>query len=223
MNAKNDKMMLLEDFTDEQVYEGHKLARKIGDAIDELGKDVDAALLNLAVAMHCANHTSSMARHAGLLGPVGALVVHSNLVALHNRRIEVADKHEPPRYLLVHPEMGIYLGNCMGLGFWTKLDPAGQADAITFATESEAREHIKSWDEGPTKHEQFAFVPIRIQKRYATISECVAVGLDPWDPNAKPAEKSDGGAPEVKKAFGVVPPPQVGGDVQVNTFKPGKA
>ncbi len=29
--------------------------------------------------------------------------------------------------VIVHNEMGVYLGSCMGLGFWTLLDPAGQA------------------------------------------------------------------------------------------------
>ncbi len=51
------------------------------------------------------------------------------------------------RIVITHPEMGIYLGSFIGLGFWTMLDPAGQPSSTTFADEAEARWHVASWDE----------------------------------------------------------------------------
>jgi hypothetical protein len=51
------------------------------------------------------------------------------------------------RFVLHHPEAGIYLGNFLGMGFWSHLDPVGQPQAVTFATETEALTHIQSWDE----------------------------------------------------------------------------
>jgi len=49
--------------------------------------------------------------------------------------------------VITHPEMGIYLGNCLGLGFWTLIDPVGQPAATTFPDADAARTHISSWDE----------------------------------------------------------------------------
>lgn len=51
------------------------------------------------------------------------------------------------RTVITHPEMGVYVGHCLGLGFWTLLDSAGQPSATTFDNELDAREHIASWDE----------------------------------------------------------------------------
>ena len=36
-----------------------------------------------------------------------------------------------PRFVLYHPEDGVYLGGFMGLGFWSNLDPVGQPEAVT--------------------------------------------------------------------------------------------
>lgn len=86
------------------------------------------------------------------------------------------------RYALVSAEGdGIYLGNCMGMGFWSLLDPVGQDHAVTFPTVSEALDHVKEW-----------VTPIVVitpalevadPEGYATIAECVAAGLPGWDPD----------------------------------------
>jgi len=34
--------------------------------------------------------------------------------------------------VLYNEEMGIYLGSCMGMGFWTKLDSVGQDAVVVF-------------------------------------------------------------------------------------------
>lgn len=52
------------------------------------------------------------------------------------------------RFVITHPQMGVYLGNCMGLGFWSKMDTVGQNAAVTFASVTSAEAHISSWDEG---------------------------------------------------------------------------
>ena len=49
--------------------------------------------------------------------------------------------------LIIHEEMGIYLGHCMGLGFWTLLDPVAQGEAVVFEHLSAARSHVSSWDD----------------------------------------------------------------------------
>lgn len=83
------------------------------------------------------------------------------------------------RFVLVSPEMGIYLGNCLGLGFWSKLDPVGQPSAVTFESDADAIGHAQSWDggvpEGLTSREVEADDGI-----YASVAACVAAGLEGW-------------------------------------------
>lgn len=82
--------------------------------------------------------------------------------------------------VLVHPEWGIYLGNAMGLGFWSKLDPVGQPSAVTFPSERAAREHMATWDPPPVTGVTFHTVRPD-DGEYATMSACVAAGLDGWE------------------------------------------
>lgn len=48
--------------------------------------------------------------------------------------------------VIIHNEMGIYLGSCMGLGFWTLLDAVDQDSAALFRDEDDARKHVRSWE-----------------------------------------------------------------------------
>jgi len=84
------------------------------------------------------------------------------------------------RYALVHPEMGIYLGSAMGLGFWSKLDPVGQPAAVTFDSEQQAHDVVKTWDAPVTGYTLHA-VEIAYGV-YATVDECVRAGLPKWNP-----------------------------------------
>lgn len=84
-------------------------------------------------------------------------------------------------FVLTHPEMGVYLGSWVGMGFWSKLDPVGQASAITFPTEEAAESHMASWDGG--RPEGAACVPIEPDLgEYASVACCAKAGLDEWDP-----------------------------------------
>lgn len=83
------------------------------------------------------------------------------------------------RFVINHPEMGIYLGSCMGLGFWTKLDAAGQASAVTFQTEADAEMFMASWDGG--RPDGATLVPVVPDDgTYASVAACVAAGLNGW-------------------------------------------
>lgn len=85
--------------------------------------------------------------------------------------------------VIYNEEEGIYLGECMGLGFWSKMDPCGQEAACLFESEEEMRKYIESWNESEFKHNEFKFVPVEAKGDYATIEECVAAGLPAWDPD----------------------------------------
>jgi len=83
--------------------------------------------------------------------------------------------------VIVHPEMGIYLGGALGMGFFSKLDPVGQDCAATFEGLLEARRHIQSWD---TNNDPKDYKCVRVftkERNYATVAECMLAGLDYWD------------------------------------------
>jgi hypothetical protein len=84
--------------------------------------------------------------------------------------------------VLYHEEMGVYLGSCFGLSFWSKLDPIGQEAAITFKDSIQAAETMKHWVNIP---EDVRAVPVNsIDKHgYASIDACVKAGLPAWEPD----------------------------------------
>lgn len=92
------------------------------------------------------------------------------------------------RWLIYSEECGIYLGNCMGLGFWSKLDPVGQNAACTFSSLKDAADHVFSWEGGPPKDWVVTGVYVK-DPPYATIEECKAMGLPGWDPMAAAADR----------------------------------
>ena len=76
-------------------------------------------------------------------------------------------------------ENGIYLGNCMGLGFWTKLDPIGQLGAVTFPDVATAEAHMAEWESG--RPEGVTFVEVTADPdAYAPMEACVRAGLPGW-------------------------------------------
>ena len=88
-------------------------------------------------------------------------------------------------YVIYHEDDGIYLGNCMGFGFWTKLDPVGQDAAPIFPTEEEALQHIKAISETTPHLSDCRTVPVETESEdhYADIQACTKAGLPSWNPN----------------------------------------
>lgn len=93
------------------------------------------------------------------------------------------------RFVLYSPTDGIYLGNAMGLGFWSLLDPADQPAAVTFPTPDAAFAHVLDWDNQESKPVALEVKPVEVEVPafsqgepiYATIAECVAAGLPGWE------------------------------------------
>jgi hypothetical protein len=91
------------------------------------------------------------------------------------------------RIVIYNEEMGIYLGNALGLGFWSKLDAVGQYAAVTFECRDDAVKHIQSWNES-NNPDEYSFVLVEPSEQhgaewYASIENCVEAGLPGWDPN----------------------------------------
>lgn len=91
-----------------------------------------------------------------------------------------------PRVIITHVEWGVYLGSCMGLGFWSRLDPVGQDSAVTFDNDAQALLVVQCWDSQPDQNDlRLVEVQVQSENRYATIEEISAA--DPrlrWDPAA---------------------------------------
>lgn len=84
--------------------------------------------------------------------------------------------------VIVSPEDGIYIGNCLGMGFWTKLDPVGQPSVVTFASIKEAEDHMGTWECG--RPENISFHEVAPDNgAYASIQACVNAGLEGWIDN----------------------------------------
>jgi len=104
----------------------------------------------------------------------------------------------PERYLAWHPEAGVFLGACMGMGFWSKWDPVGQDHAPTFAKPSDVQEYINSWDDpdsmpGVEVKRVLCGAPVNHEGScYATIAECVEAGCEPWKPDNVDEEDDSG-------------------------------
>lgn len=82
------------------------------------------------------------------------------------------------RIALTHPEQGIYVGNAMGLGFWSNWEAAGQDVAVTFDDEAAARAHVATWDEN-NDADRYGYAPVSVacEEGYATVDELVEAGL----------------------------------------------
>lgn len=83
------------------------------------------------------------------------------------------------RYLLINSDMGIYIGSCLGLGFWSKLDPIGQPCAGVFESWLEANTYIQSWD-SPINEWSLKEIYTK-DPNYASIEEIENVGLETWE------------------------------------------
>lgn len=89
-------------------------------------------------------------------------------------------------YVIHDPEWGIFLGHCMGLSFWSQLDPVGQEHAVTFPSVEEAETFMASWIDGRPEHA--TLVPVTTaEDGYASMQECVDAGLDGWLDELMPA------------------------------------
>ncbi len=91
--------------------------------------------------------------------------------------------------VIYHDQHGIYLGSCMGLGFWSNIDPCGQSAAATFPDVQSAEEFMATWEDGRPEGVRLVDVPADA-RGYASIDACVLAGLPPWMDAGTPAGNS---------------------------------
>ena len=101
------------------------------------------------------------------------------LVRLDNMNITLP-YHTGTRFVLNHPENGVYIGDFLGLGFWSNLETAGQDSAVTFNSEAEAMGHAETWP-NPEDREGLQAIALDTDgQKYATIAQLEAAGLPSW-------------------------------------------
>ncbi len=96
------------------------------------------------------------------------------------------DRRRLGRQIVIYTRSnGVYLGSAIGLGFWSKLDPAGQDAAITFPNIREAKRIVRNWETRPPgiQYKQVRADITGIDyTMYASIEACFRAGLPGWDP-----------------------------------------
>ncbi|MFC3724439.1 hypothetical protein [Neoaquamicrobium sediminum] len=80
------------------------------------------------------------------------------------------------RVVITHPQMGVYLGNAMGFGFFSLLDCVGHSQAVSFGSVSAAQEHIKNWA-NHSDPATFAFVEVDAHEEYVDVISLVQAGV----------------------------------------------
>lgn len=82
--------------------------------------------------------------------------------------------------LITHPENGVFLGACLGMGFWSKLDSIDQPSAVTFESQAQAEDFLSTCV--GDSFEGVQFVPVVPDMgHFASVQACVAAGQEAWD------------------------------------------
>lgn len=95
-------------------------------------------------------------------------------------------------FALWHEGAGVFLGEALGLGFWSEMDPAGQDLAVTWPTEQEALASAAAASVAVSGTSPIA-VPVVPDwlGDCASIRACVRAGMRPWDPAKRQAANPD--------------------------------
>ena len=86
------------------------------------------------------------------------------------------------RYLLIHPQHGVFLGHALGLGFWSKEETGGQMSACTFPSPEVAHQFASTWN---TQFDGLTTIPVEADEKngehfYASMAACIKAGADGW-------------------------------------------
>lgn len=85
------------------------------------------------------------------------------------------------RYILTHPEYGIYIGNCMGLGLWSRMDNGGQDCVCSFDSAQTVLEYVGSWRAPFNDPAAYIVKPVECEGGWVTVPELKAAGLSAED------------------------------------------
>lgn len=72
--------------------------------------------------------------------------------------------------VIVHDEMGVFIGAAAGMAFWSMLDAGGQWTCVTFDDEADARDFVESWTPAQNP-DGYRYVSVDTTAAYATIGD----------------------------------------------------
>lgn len=84
------------------------------------------------------------------------------------------------RVVIVHPERGIFIGEFLGMGFWTKWEVAEQSCVVTFEDEADARDYVSGWTGDHEAIAAFTYHPVApdMPRNGASAAALRAAGLE---------------------------------------------
>jgi len=83
--------------------------------------------------------------------------------------------------IILSKSLGVYLGSCMGFGFWSKPDPVGQTESVAFEDQTAAEEFMLTWDGLADLPSDMSYPEVKSHDgQYVTMEECVNAGAEPW-------------------------------------------
>jgi len=88
----------------------------------------------------------------------------------------------PTRFVIVHDEWGVFVGSHAGSAVWTNINPAGQAQAVTFDSPHACSVYLRTWEPSPPMGLRAVPVQVGDGDPHATVEQCVEAGLVAWDP-----------------------------------------
>ena len=80
------------------------------------------------------------------------------------------------RTVIVHEEMGIFVGAAAGMAFWSMLDAGGQWRCASFDGEGDAREFVGEWDP-PQDPNHYRYVSVESASEFITVGDLDKAGL----------------------------------------------
>lgn len=87
------------------------------------------------------------------------------------------------RFIIVSKEAGVFLGECLGMLFWSELDAVGQGSAISFVTRQRADDLVAENPEA-FPMDDINIIPVKTSDLYwASMAECMLSGVKDWTRN----------------------------------------
>ncbi len=86
-------------------------------------------------------------------------------------------------YVIFNNEMGVFLGHCMGMGFWSALDAVGQDEAVAFLPDeaTQAITDITSNLDGTFELKEVDNLKYINGTHYVSMEDCIKSGIPAWD------------------------------------------
>jgi hypothetical protein len=86
-------------------------------------------------------------------------------------------------FVVIHRDLGVYVGRAPNLSCWSKLNAAGRVAVATFPTEAKARWHVDLWEGGWPDDQvvvglSLHLVEVDLPDGWASIAALRAAGLE---------------------------------------------